>query len=147
MGAPLALYNAPDNRFVAGFLGSPGMNFLPARREGSLLRGTGFELTAPASLEADGELLLGLRPQDLRVASTGPFRGTVQAVERLGFDGYAFLTTAAGPLVARFGAETTVAVGDQVNVTPAGDALHVFTADGGRALRHPEPPRRLEAVS
>ena len=95
LGAPLDLYNKPDNAFVATFLGSPSMNLLNARREGDRFVGAGFSL--PAVGDATGEVQIGLRPQDLRVGSEGPIRGEVEAVERLGFDGYAFLEDRSGP--------------------------------------------------
>ena len=135
LGTPLELYNRPDNAFVAQFLGSPSMNLLDAKREGAQFIGAGF--TFPAVGDATGEVKVGLRPQDLRVGAVGPISGEVEAVERLGFDGYAFLKTAAGPVVARFeGAD--VQVGQTVSVQPMGDVVHVFNADGSKALRHPE---------
>jgi multiple sugar transport system ATP-binding protein len=134
LGAPLELYNRPTNTFVAQFLGSPSMNLLDARRDGADFKGNGF--TLPAVGDATGEVKLGLRPQDLRVSDDGPLRGEVEAVERLGFDGYAFLKTAAGPVAARFEG-AGVEVGQNVAVKPTGDALHVFSADGSTALRHP----------
>ena len=137
LGPPLELYNRPANRFVATFLGSPSMNILPATREGSELKGPGFTLPRPADVTAAGEELLGLRPQDLEVGAEGPFSGTVDSLERLGFDGYAFLKTSAGPLVARFQG-ATLAVGDNVKVSPSKDAIHLFSADGTKALRHPQ---------
>ena len=149
LGAPLELYDRPTNRFVAGFLGSPAMNFLAARREGDSLKGLGFSLPCPSNLPRDAgpELLVGLRPQDLKVSGHGPLHGQVDAVERLGFDGYAFLSTQAGPVAARFDKGTQVSVGDIVNVTPERDVLHVFSADGSRAVRHPGERGGLEAVS
>ena len=135
LGAPLELYHRPTNTFVATFLGSPSMNLLDAKRDGAQFVGKGFSF--PAVGDAPGEVKLGLRPQDLRVGSTGPLRGEVEAVERLGFDGYAFLKTDAGPVAARFeGAD--VQVGQTVSVEPMGDVLHVFTVDGAKALHHPE---------
>ena len=113
------------------------MNLLPAVRAGDQLVGQGFKL--PAVPEAQGEVLVGLRPQELRLDADGPLSGVVEAVERLGFDGFAFLKTEAGPLIARF--EGLVDVGQTVKVRPVGDALHLFTADGSRALRHPPAER------
>jgi multiple sugar transport system ATP-binding protein len=136
LGPPLELYHRPANRFVAQFLGSPSMNVLAARREGPTLRGAGFELLAPGDLDGGGELLVGLRPQDLQVASDGPFSGEVTSVERLGFDGYAYLSSEAGPMAARFEG-AGIQVGARVKVKPLSDALHVFSSDGARALRHP----------
>ncbi|MBK7864086.1 MAG: ABC transporter ATP-binding protein [Archangiaceae bacterium] len=135
LGPPLELYHRPANRFVAQFLGSPSMNVLPARRDGALIKGAGFELAAPPGLEAGGEVLVGLRPQDLQVGADGPLSGTVTSVERLGFDGYAYLSSEAGALAARF--EGEIEVGAKVKVRAVGDALHVFSADGAAALRHP----------
>ncbi|MFT3837715.1 MAG: ABC transporter ATP-binding protein [Myxococcaceae bacterium] len=139
LGPPLTLYNQPANTFVATFLGSPSMNLLKAKRDGATLSGDGFTLDAPADLSQGGDLLLGLRPQDLRVAPDGPLKGTVKAVERLGFDGFVFAQTPAGEVTARFEGGA-VNVGDTVQMKPVADALHVFTADGASALRHP-PPR------
>jgi|CXWL01.1.fsa_nt_gi multiple sugar transport system ATP-binding protein len=137
VGAPLELYHRPANRFVAGFLGSPAMNFLSARRESGNLVGKGFSFPAPADLPDSGsEVQIGLRPQELIVGAKGVISGEVEAIERMGFDGYAYLSTQAGPIAARFGKGNEVAVGDKVGVSPTADALHVFNADG-RALRHP----------
>ncbi|MCP3057817.1 sn-glycerol-3-phosphate ABC transporter ATP-binding protein UgpC [Myxococcus sp. K38C18041901] len=148
VGPPLELYNRPANRFVAGFLGSPSMNFLEARRDGGSLVGKGFTLLSPRDLPQGSErVLVGLRPQDLRVAALGPLSGTVDAVERLGFDGYAFVTTEAGPVAARFDKGTHVSVGDKVALAPVADALHVFSEDGAVALRHPTQHETLEVAS
>jgi multiple sugar transport system ATP-binding protein len=141
VGPPLELYHRPQNTFVATFLGSPSMNLLPARRDGAKLVGDGFAFDAPQALGAVGDVTLGLRPQDLRVTADGPLTGVVDAVERLGFDGYAFLKTAAGPVAARFEGSAKVDVGETVKVSAIGDALHVFSKDGAAALRHPEATR------
>ena len=69
VGSPIALYNDPDNRFVAGFLGAPAMNFLPASRIGG----------------AEG-LTAGIRPEHLVPQAEGPLGGRVLHVESLGGD-------------------------------------------------------------
>ncbi|MGQ0505467.1 MAG: ABC transporter ATP-binding protein [Myxococcaceae bacterium] len=153
VGAPLELYNRPVNRFVAGFLGSPSMNFLPATRQGDQLSGKGFNLScrlAAGSGPIPTDVLVGLRPQDLRITPKGPLKGQVEAVERLGFDGYAFVATESGQVAARFDKGVEVSVGDNVQISLSGDVLHLFTANGERALRHPEQQLTklpLEAVS
>ncbi len=140
VGPPLELYHRPTNTFVATFLGSPSMNLLQARREGTKAVGAGFSLELPAAIDA-ATFSLGLRPQELLIAADGPFSGEVEAVERLGFDGYAFLKTAAGLMAARFDGTLPVDVGQQVKVQPVGDTVHVFSSDGARALHHPEARR------
>ena len=137
VGTPLELYNRPANTFVAGFLGSPSMNILPAQANTGAVTGIGFQLSVPG-LAASGEVRVGVRPQDLRVAGDGPFAGVIAAVERLGFDGYAYVTTDAGPVAARFEGDLPVRVGERVRVKPVGNVAHVFSADGARALCHPE---------
>nr|WP_321443714.1 ABC transporter ATP-binding protein [uncultured Cohaesibacter sp.] len=69
IGSPMDLYNQPANKFVAGFLGSPAMNFLPA-----------------SLLEAGDSRVIGLRPEDLYLADDGPLTADVQLVEHLGGD-------------------------------------------------------------
>jgi multiple sugar transport system ATP-binding protein len=69
VGAPMELYNNPANRFVAGFLGSPAMNFFPAQ----LVGGRKGNVT-------------GVRPEHLRISDTGRLSGTVVHVEKLGGD-------------------------------------------------------------
>jgi multiple sugar transport system ATP-binding protein len=137
LGKPLELYHRPDNTFVATFLGSPSMNLIDVTREGSSVRAPSLTLNAPADLTETGPLQLGLRPQDLHIAAEGPLSGEVEAIERLGFDGFAFLKTPAGRITARFDGANNVDVGQTVHVALNGDVAHYFTADGSRALRHP----------
>ena len=69
IGSPMELYNKPANKFVAGFLGSPSMNFLPA-----------------SLLTKDDSRTMGLRPEDIYLADNGPLNAAVQHVEHLGGD-------------------------------------------------------------
>jgi lactose/L-arabinose transport system ATP-binding protein len=71
VGKPLDLYNDPDNRFVAGFIGSPAMNFFDGQIEGGRSpsrRLAARRSPAPASLDASGAITVGLRPNQLRLA-------------------------------------------------------------------------------
>jgi len=135
-GAPLELYRKPANRFVASFLGSPGMNFLRGRAQGGRLTGVGFSLQLPPAQSAlEGrELLAGVRPQALALraadepldAAACAIRGEIEAIERLGTEGFAYLKTAAGPLVARFeggGAELVVGANAQLAIPPSATLL------------------------
>lgn len=76
IGPPMELYNNPANQFVAGFLGSPAMNFLKK---------------APLNIPEGGTL--GIRPEHLRIATDGRIKGTVTHVERLGGDTNLMVTT------------------------------------------------------
>ncbi|MCE9683401.1 ABC transporter ATP-binding protein [Halomonas alkalisoli] len=93
VGSPMELYHHPRNRFVAGFIGSPKMNFLPASL--SSVNDQGVEVTLPgggrcrvpvngAELASDSSLELGIRPEHLVLDEAGPLEGEIQVIERLG---------------------------------------------------------------
>jgi multiple sugar transport system ATP-binding protein len=119
---PLALFNRPANRFVAGFIGAPAMNFLPADR---LHAGH-----PPAAA------LAGVRPQHLRLAPAGD-PGTLDAevrlVEALGTETVVHAATAAGErLLAVLPGQAGIAPGSRVTLAAEPGDLHFFTADGER---------------
>jgi multiple sugar transport system ATP-binding protein len=111
VGTPRKLYAEPENLFVAGFIGSPPTNFLPAVVEGEVLRLPMVELPLPQGLRNrpdldPGELIAGIRPEDLGVVKVGSeeagtdlgptFRAEVELVEWMGADVYLYLEVDAG---------------------------------------------------
>ncbi|MDT8893808.1 sn-glycerol-3-phosphate ABC transporter ATP-binding protein UgpC [Halomonas sp. I1] len=93
VGSPMELYHHPRNRFVAGFIGSPKMNFLPvsvvaAGGEGVDVRLPGDDITRVpvdgSACESGQALTLGVRPEHLTLDETGPLRGRIRVIERLG---------------------------------------------------------------
>ncbi|MEJ5218031.1 sn-glycerol-3-phosphate ABC transporter ATP-binding protein UgpC [Cognatishimia sp. D5M38] len=102
VGAPMDLFRDPDNKFVAGFIGSPSMNFLNGVVEGGKVRvpaldGEVFETSV--GLPADGgDVLVGLRPQHLSVTEAKSSI-TVDISEQLGGVSYEYLTTSTGERV------------------------------------------------
>ena len=141
VGEPLELYNEPANRFVAGFLGSPAMNFFNvtvAENNGALwVANPGFRLQVPdpcaGKLRAHvgGELWLGIRPEDLRVAagadgSQMSFDVVVEVVERLGSE--TLLDVKAGPcaMVAAVEADIHAKIRDRLRLLPNPERLHFF---------------------
>jgi multiple sugar transport system ATP-binding protein len=111
-GAPAELYERPVNRFVAGFIGSPKMNFIGGNEAGR-----------------DGAQTLGIRPEDLHLTGEAPrWRGVIRHTEYLGSDSYLFVTTeSAGELTVRVRGRTSASVGDQVGMTP--DAARLMRFD------------------
>ena len=92
-GSPLELYHHPRNLFVAGFIGSPKMNFLPAKVTASDQNGATVQLQSGSTLtiavqagrlKAGDTVTLGVRPEHLRPAESGELLGEVMVVERLG---------------------------------------------------------------
>ena len=116
-GRPLDLYRRPANRFVAGFLGSPTMNFV--------------EGEAAARV---GAAAIGVRPEHLAVSADGAWSGTVSHAEHLGADTLIYVDVpGVGQLTARVGGEDDHAVGGAVGLTPRDGRVHRFDA-GGRTI-------------
>ena len=136
---PREMYDRPANRFVAGFLGSPGMNLLELPLDdGSVRLG---DLVVPLPREAladvDGStVVLGVRPENLHVADHGP-ELEVDVVEELGADAYVYgrLVSDGEMLVARVDFRRPPARGDHIRLAPTdAGALHVFSATTGARL-------------
>ncbi|MBL8311266.1 MAG: ABC transporter ATP-binding protein [Burkholderiales bacterium] len=95
IGAPVAVYERPENLFVAGFLGAPGMNFLKGELtegdSGAVFTSTAVKVPLdPATFKVDTHrsgrraVVLGIRPEDIRIHEDGELSGTVQLVEPMG---------------------------------------------------------------
>ncbi len=140
VGKPLDLYYEPANLFVAGFIGSPAMNFFPATVEaveGGSARATGASIapmTLPAGrLKAGEAITIGVRPEHLAAGGAGAFaaKGAVELVERLGEASFAHVRRADDRLmVAEIRGRETPAVGDVVTLTAPADEIHAFDAEG-----------------
>ncbi len=150
-GSPLELYHHPENLFVAGFIGSPKMNFLDARVVGSDAAGVTVELinqdritvdVAPGQVSPGEQLTLGVRPEHLQVTREGgDVTGEVLVAERLGGDTYLYTQIADGVmLVVQADGENPTRVHDRIGVVIDGRVCHLFKQDGSavrRARRHP----------
>ncbi|KEP70582.1 sn-glycerol-3-phosphate ABC transporter ATP-binding protein UgpC [Thioclava sp. BHET1] len=137
VGAPMDLYDDPDNRFVAGFIGSPAMNFLKGTVRGGKIDvpGLGGAVSAPVSLPSEGvEVEIGLRPNALTIVPEGNLR--VDMVENLGGVSYAHLRTADDErLVIETEKRGVASEGGTVGVTFDPSDLYVFRADTGARVR------------
>lgn len=138
VGSPQTLYQQPATRFVAGFIGSPTMNFMPAQllssdSEGCRVKAPGLgELALPqdASGESRGaELTLGVRPEHLRLAEAQGENGfEIVNVEYLGNEVYVYLEPKAGEalLIHRSEAPSRWSLGQRVALVPELEHVHLF---------------------
>ncbi len=119
VGAPLELYGSPANLFVAGFIGSPRMNFL-----------------TEAAAANYGAATVGIRPEHLGLTRDGgEWRGVVRIAEHLGSDTFLHIDVEGiGRVTARAPGELGLGVGDRIGLTPRLDRLHRFDATG-KAVR------------
>ncbi|HVK23801.1 MAG TPA: sn-glycerol-3-phosphate ABC transporter ATP-binding protein UgpC [Actinokineospora sp.] len=139
---PLALYARPANQFVAGFIGSPGMNFIEADlSHGEALIGEyALPVDRATASRADGAVTLGVRPESWRVLDGGQsgLPVTVDLVEELGADAYVYGTAVyqgtAHALVVRVNARHGHAKGSTIHVTTDPGDVHLFDSATGARL-------------
>jgi multiple sugar transport system ATP-binding protein len=132
---PTALYNHPVNRFVAGFIGSPPMNFLAGtleRAEPLVFRHTAFSLPVPAAFAArlgpaaGGPVIMGVRPENIRIAAGGPVRAVVEVAEQMGNEAILYLRVAEETIIARTPPDSSPKVGEALSLSFQPDKLHFF---------------------
>ena len=152
VGTPGELYDAPVDKFVASFIGTPAMGFFGCRVQRSA---TGVELVndsarlrisdahAQALAKAGAHRVsVGIRPERLMLVSDHSaskadvaVRGTVEVVEMLGAEQYVHVTVADGTLTAKLPRDQRVTVDDRVTFATSSRDLHVFDQESGSALR------------
>jgi multiple sugar transport system ATP-binding protein len=140
VAAPSEIYARPRSRFVAGFIGSPAMNFLPAA--GPLAAGTtalrinGSKIPVPRLHEplGHGEAVLGVRPEHITIADDAGLRGRVFGVEYMGARQLVTVDTSAGRLKIRAPSGVRARFGETVGLRLRTEALVVFDRRSERAL-------------
>ncbi|OEO29879.1 ABC transporter ATP-binding protein [Devosia insulae DS-56] len=136
IGTPMEIYSRPASRFVAAFVGSPSMNFLPVQqlsdRDGKAvirLPDNSEILTGIASsrLPSDGQVTFGIRPESVKVSANGAVSGKADVVERLGERTLAYVRLADNSVViAEDEGQSRINVGDQVKLDFDGASSHLF---------------------
>jgi multiple sugar transport system ATP-binding protein len=150
--SPRVLYNAPRNRFVAGFIGSPSMNFFDATlvgEDGEIYADAGdFRVHAPADRkQAYGdyvgkEVILGIRPENFHGSPFVPpninaahLKATVEVVELLGHELHVFVNSGRNSFVAIVDTRLAPSVGSEVELVANVDTMHIFDKDTELAIR------------
>jgi multiple sugar transport system ATP-binding protein len=161
VGTPLELYSSPKNIFVAGFIGSPKMNFIdvkPIRSENGesqvrLPCSNAIQVpVAPGLLELNRKLTVGIRPEHITVAqnaSDNKLTGTVKVVERLGDVSYLHVETNryTDPLMMRVSPDSNYKVGDDIRISLPRAHCYVFAEDGQRIPPlNSGSPARLQVI-
>ena len=152
IGTPLDCFYRPANRFVAGFLGSPSMNFFEGRIEGGTLRADGFDYDLTERMQSSvgsrNEVTLGIRPEDAAVhdrpSSDHEFEALVDVVEPMGSISYVYLRAAGQEADRTFIVETegqrSITEGEQVYVEVPDHDVHLFDGTDGETIHQ----RRLK---
>ncbi len=139
IGSPLDLYDRPANLFVAGFIGSPGMNFIRGTiAEGlapAFISESGVLVPLPTAIpvEAGTELILGIRPEHISIGS-GEIRGRVALIEPTGAETQVTVMLGTTPVIASIRERIDVHTGDEIAIQMGTSALHVFDAKTERRI-------------
>jgi multiple sugar transport system ATP-binding protein len=140
---PEAVYQRPVNQFVAGFIGSPAMNFFPVEWRGDRVVFSQGGAAVPLGEESYSRLrqagggVLGIRPEHFAVAAD-PADGiavTVRLVEPLGSDTLVHFDLAGASAIARVDPELRIKVGDSLTLRPQPGKTHLFDSTDGRVLQ------------
>jgi len=136
VGTPMELYHTPANPFVAGFIGAPAMNFLPAEmlsEQQVRLGETVLDLPRPSALS--GAVTLGIRPEHIEVSDGGEITATLDLMEKLGSETLLHLTTpfSDSPLTARVDGAVELTEGQTLRLNFNPNAVHIFAASEARS--------------
>ena len=141
VGAPLDLYDFPDNLFVAGFIGSPSMNFIQCELQGSCCRTLdGIDLPLPVNAPASPKsrpVVYGLRPEHLLLVESGEEHAlplTVEVVEPTGSETQVFSKVGQNPIIGLFRERISAKPGETILVKPDVAKVHLFDQVSGQRL-------------
>ena len=151
IGTPLECYHRPANRFVAGFIGEPSMNFFETTREDQRLLHQAFKFPLDEAMQAKlgntAEITLGIRPEDIEIADdgSGMASATVTVVEPTGDRTYLHLDVEGQTITATVD-EGIVSEGSEIQLSFPPDAVHMFDTNTGKALYHRQGAANLEEL-
>ena len=140
-GSPLELYDFPANQFVAGFIGSPAMNFLPGKlrieagqHQVELNDGLKLNLPHPVNGQNGQPVVFGTRPEHLSLVDSGGITAQVAVMEPTGMDTFVACRHEGVELSAVFRERHEFQLGRTINLQPDMDRAHVFDAASGNRL-------------
>jgi multiple sugar transport system ATP-binding protein len=140
MGSPLELYDHPENQFVAGFIGSPAMNFLNGHLKVNggqpyveTDNGSRLPISSAPAASNGRPVIYGVRPEHLDLASDG-IEVEVAVVEPTGSETQIVARIGSQELIAVFRDRHQVAPGDKIHLRPRAEVAHLFDKDTGRRL-------------
>jgi len=139
IGSPLDLYDRPANRFVAGFLGSPAMNFLTGRisQDGTVVEtedGTRLPLGRPMPDTASRQVVYGIRPEHLSLEGSAQLKIRVNVIEPTGPETQIFGSLGKQLIVGLFRERITPAPGSELEVAVEASQVHLFDPETGQRL-------------
>jgi multiple sugar transport system ATP-binding protein len=149
---PITLYEKPVNKFVAGFIGTPAMNFmegsLAKKRTGIYFNEENFEIRLPDILASQVEshvgkdVIFGIRPEDIHdkmdsagsAGSDNVISATVEIIEQMGAEAFLYLTTGKSPFIARVNSHDQIEINQDIELVFNMQKAHVFDKETEKCL-------------
>lgn len=144
---PLECYHKPENQFVAGFIGSPSMNFFDMEMADQMLKNGSFDYdlsaeTAEMLMDTDSKTVtLGIRPEDIRPADSNDsnvINVTVNVSEPLGDNTYIYFDLDETANTASIPGDARISEGDELSITFPEERIHLFEEKSGEAIKNRE---------
>ncbi|MDD6435516.1 MAG: ABC transporter ATP-binding protein [Clostridiales bacterium] len=126
---PMSLYRHPENKFVAGFLGTPAMNFLKAESKNGDVTISGVPVPGIVRPEEDGEYTLGVRPEDIKIGKIEgmvTIKGKVKSLELLGDHSLIYLSWEGQDICCRAGIQENLSPEDEIDLSFAAKDIKIF---------------------
>jgi len=144
IGTPLECYHQPENLFVAGFIGSPSMNFLDVTLDGDRLVHDDFTYRLPEELRQEldarrDDLTLGIRPEHIELCDPdrrNAIETPVEVIEPMGDISHIYIDVGGQSLTASVSGDARVNGGDVVSVVMPEEKIHLFDAESGETVRN-----------
>jgi multiple sugar transport system ATP-binding protein len=155
IGEPLECYHRPVNQFVAGFIGSPSMNFLSVRQDGSTLEHETFDYeigseTADALVDASRNLTMGIRPEHISITSGDQGNAiptTVKVTEPMGEITYVYFEIGEETYTASIDGERRIESGQEIHVVFPEEKIHIFDGQSGEAVKNSQIDETADAIT
>ncbi|RJT07897.1 ABC transporter ATP-binding protein [Halococcus sp. IIIV-5B] len=143
VGTPSECYQEPENQFVAGFIGSPSMNFFNVKLNDGVLVGDDFQVSVSDNINAElthagSEFVMGIRPEEIltqdKASGEDVFTVEINVVEPLGDVTYLYTEIGGSEATISVNRNTEIEPGDEIQISFPQDEIHVFDSQSGDAL-------------
>ena len=134
IGTPIEVYEKPESKFVAEFIGSPQMNFINGTIKNNIFESKNFKLNKDLNID-NANVVLGFRAEDLNLKEEGDISLTIDIIEKLGSDSIIYGKDKDGqPVCYKESGNTKLEIGEIINISLDVDTLHIFDEKTGQRL-------------
>ena len=138
---PNIIYNKPKTKFVASFIGSPGMNFIDvnegiSQEQSSIsIEDTNFNIPKQFETSKSNKNFFGIRPENLSLTNEGGFKGSVFGVEYLGYRKIITIKTKIGEIKVKTDISINIKLNENVQIKPSNDNIIIFDGETDKSLK------------